>query len=66
MIIELFQRADGLWRFRRIAVLGVQEDPKAFPSRAAALAAAHAAYPGEAVSDVAPEVDPPFGRSYSD
>ncbi|KRC68209.1 hypothetical protein D3C87_778620 [compost metagenome] len=59
MIIEIFQRADNMWSFRRIALLGVQEDPGMYPSREAALAAARATYPGETVSEVDSTMDTP-------
>lgn len=59
MIIEVFQRADGMWSFRRIALLGVQEDPGMYPSRDTAAAAARVAYPGEAISEVDSSVDLP-------
>lgn len=59
MIIEVFQRADGKWGFRRIAMLGVQEDPGTYPSCETATAAAHAAYPGETVSIVDSSMDTP-------
>ncbi|KXJ63677.1 hypothetical protein AXY46_25290 [Achromobacter xylosoxidans] len=59
MIVEVFQRADGQWGFRGIALLGVQEDAGAYPTRDAAAAAAHAAYPGETISDVDATMDTP-------
>lgn len=53
MIIEAFQRPDGMWSFRRIAMLGVQQDARAYPSCEAAVEAANAQYPNETVSIVA-------------
>ena len=55
MIIEAFQRPDGRWSFRRIAMLGVQEDARAYPSCEAAVQAAKAQYPNETVSIVEPD-----------
>lgn len=52
MIIEAFERPDGRWSFRRIAMLGVQQDGRAYPSCEAAVKAANAEYPNEAVSIV--------------
>lgn len=59
MIVEVFQRADGHWGFRGIALLGVQEDAGSYPTRDDAAAAARVAYPGEAISEVDPSMDPP-------
>ena len=59
MIVEVFQRADGKWGFRGIALLGVQEDPGAYPTREDAAAAARTAYPGEAISEVDASIDTP-------
>ncbi|AUA59115.1 Uncharacterised protein [Achromobacter spanius] len=53
MIIEAFERPDGMWSFRRIAMLGVQQDDRAYPSCEAAVKAANAEYPNEAVSIIA-------------
>ncbi|AZS80877.1 hypothetical protein ELS24_21970 [Achromobacter spanius] len=50
MIIEAFERPDGLWSFRRIAMLGVQQDARTYPTCEAAVKAAHAQYPYESVS----------------
>lgn len=55
MIVEAFQRADGMWSFRRLAMLGVVQDPRAYPSSQAAVEAARAEYPNETVSIVTPE-----------
>lgn len=59
MIVEVFQRADGQWSFRGIALLGVQENAGAYPTRDAAAAAARAAYPGETISEVDASMDAP-------
>ncbi|WP_338615404.1 hypothetical protein LN047_14435 [Achromobacter sp. JD417] len=59
MIVEVFQRADGQWGFRGIALLGVQENAGAYPTRDAAAAAARAAYPGETISEVDASMDTP-------
>ncbi|KRA01931.1 hypothetical protein [Achromobacter sp. Root565] len=57
MIVEVFQRADGHWGFRGIALLGVQEDEGSYATRDDAAAAASVAYPGETVSDVDASMD---------
>lgn len=55
MIVEAFQRPDGKWSFRGIAMLGVQQDARAYPSCEAAVEAARTEYPDYAVSIVEPE-----------
>lgn len=55
MIVEAFQRPDGMWSFRGIALLGVQQDPRAYPTCEAAVDAARNAYPDDAVSIVESE-----------
>ncbi|MGE8706177.1 MAG: hypothetical protein ACN6O5_26120 [Achromobacter sp.] len=65
MIVEVFQRADGHWGFRGIALLGVQEDGGSYATRDDAAAAASVAYPGETVSEVDASMDTP-PRPHSD
>lgn len=59
MIIEAFQRPDGMWSFRGIAMLGVQQDARAYPTCEAAVQAAKAQYPNETVSIVDPDAQAP-------
>ncbi|MGE8632337.1 MAG: hypothetical protein ACN6P8_02380 [Achromobacter piechaudii] len=59
MIVEAFQRPDGMWSFRGIALLGVQQDPRAYPTCEAAVDAARNAYPDDAVSIVESETQEP-------
>jgi len=59
MIIEAFQRPDGMWSFRGIAMLGVQQDARAYPTCEAAVQAAKAQYPNETISIVDPDAQAP-------
>ncbi|WP_461600014.1 hypothetical protein [Achromobacter marplatensis] len=52
--MEAFQRADGMWSFRRLAMLGVVQDARAYPTSQAAVEAARAEYPNETISIVTP------------
>jgi len=66
MMIEVFQHTDGHWSFRRIALLGVEEDAEHYPTRDEAVAAASLKYPGESVSTVEATTDPATGKLRSD
>ncbi len=57
MIVEVFQRPDLSWAFRRIAMLGVQEDGQRYASRDDAVAAAQAAYPDVSITLRQPDTD---------
>ncbi|CAB3698701.1 hypothetical protein [Achromobacter kerstersii] len=66
MMIEVFQLTDGHWSFRRIALLGVEEDAGHYPTRDEAVTAASLKYPGESVSTVEATTDPATGKLRSD
>lgn len=57
MIIEVFQRADREWAFRRIDLMGVQEHDGRYATREEAVAAAGETYPGVAATVITGEAE---------